>query len=177
MIRHPGLFPSICGSDSCCSDGSFRSGAGCNAGEPLPGRSSADGLSLPIGASQPFRSPSEGVITQPAWDTPTRSLEPATPANTSRSSRLTRRHKIFIRDLQDQQITVHYNPNSPGSSTLLASDIDVVLQHRAPSPEGESPLPAESIPDWLRPFIWIFIALSALGLVVSVWVHLARSDG
>ena len=79
----------------------------------------------------------------------------------------------FIRDLQDQHITVHYNPNSPGSSTLLASDIDVVLQHRAPSPEGESPLPAESIPDWLRPFIWIFIALSELGLVVSVWVHLA----
>jgi len=83
----------------------------------------------------------------------------------------------FIRDLQDQQITVHYNPNSPGSSTLLASDIDVVLQHRAPSPEGESPLPAESIPDWLRPFIWIFIALSALGLVVSVWVHLAGVMG
>ena len=39
----------------------------------------------------------------------------------------------FVRDLQDKAVAVHYHPAKPSSSALLESDIEVLLQSRAPA--------------------------------------------
>jgi hypothetical protein len=33
------------------------------------------------------------------------------------------------------------------------------------------------VPEWLRPFIWIFVWLSVIGLLVSLWVHVGAVMG
>jgi hypothetical protein len=60
---------------------------------------------------------------------------------------------------------------------LLESDIDVLLQNRAPAPAADFPSAANSVPDWIRPFLWVFVLLSGIGLVVSLWVHLGAVMG
>jgi len=81
----------------------------------------------------------------------------------------------FVRDLQGKAVVVRYNPNNPSSSMLLELDIEAVLQNRAPAPIDAYPL--GSVPNWLRPFIWFFVCFSAVGLVVSLWVHLGAVVG
>jgi len=81
----------------------------------------------------------------------------------------------FVRDLQGKPVAVHYNASSPSSSALLDSDFQTMLQGRAPAPE--SSFAPESIPEWLRPLLWILAMISAVGLVVSVWVHVGAIMG
>jgi hypothetical protein len=82
----------------------------------------------------------------------------------------------FVRDLQDKAVVVHYNPGKPSSSAMLESDIAALLQNRPPSPVPDIP-PVNSVPDWIRPFLWFFVCFSAIGLVVSLWVHLGAVMG
>ena len=81
----------------------------------------------------------------------------------------------FIRDLKTKPVEVHYSPSKPASSALLPLDIEPLLQNRAPAPLVSSA--ANSVPDWIRPFLWFFVCLSAVGLVVSLWVHLGAVMG
>jgi hypothetical protein len=83
----------------------------------------------------------------------------------------------FVRDLQDKAVAVHYDPAKPSSSALLDPDVEVVQQNRAPAPFPDFPLAANAIPDWIRPFLWVFVLLSAIGLVVSLWVHIGAVMG
>jgi len=83
----------------------------------------------------------------------------------------------FVRDLNEKALVVHYDSARPSSSVLLEPDIEVLLQNRAPASASDDSEAANSIPDWLRPFIWLFVALSAIGLVVSLWVHLGAVMG
>jgi uncharacterized protein DUF3592 len=85
----------------------------------------------------------------------------------------------FLRDLKGKPVPVHYNPNKPSTSTLLEPDIQTLLQTRAPRPAGDvfASLLADSVPEWLKPFLWTFIGLSAVGLVVSLWVHVGAVMG
>jgi hypothetical protein len=83
----------------------------------------------------------------------------------------------FVRDLQGKPVAVHCNSNRPSRSALLESDIEVLLRNRAPNPTGGAPSTANSVPDWIRPFLWFFVWLSAIGLVVSLWVHLGAVMG
>jgi hypothetical protein len=83
----------------------------------------------------------------------------------------------FVRDLQDKAVVVHYNPGNPSSSALLEPDIDVLLQNRAPAPAPDFPSAVNSVPDWIRPFLWVLVLLSGIGLVVSLWVHLGAVMG
>jgi hypothetical protein len=83
----------------------------------------------------------------------------------------------FVRDLQGKPVAVHYNPNNPSSSALLESDIEVLLRNRAPKPTAGAPSAANSVPDWTRPFLWFFVWFSAIGLVVSLWVHVGAVMG
>jgi hypothetical protein len=77
---------------------------------------------------------------------------------------------------QDKAVVVHYNPGKPTSSAMLESDIAALLQNRPPSPVPDIP-PANSVPDWISPFLWFFVCFSAVGLIVSLWVHLGAVMG
>jgi len=83
----------------------------------------------------------------------------------------------FVRDLQGKAIVVHYNPAKPSASALLAPDIGAILQNRAPAPVPDFSSAANSIPDWIKPFLWSFVCFSAVGLVLSLWVHLGAVMG
>lgn len=82
----------------------------------------------------------------------------------------------FVRDLQSLPVLVHYDPNQPSRSVLLDTSVDALLRARPPRPEGGL-AGKDSIPRWLRPLLWPFAALSAVGLVVSLWVHLGALLG
>jgi hypothetical protein len=83
----------------------------------------------------------------------------------------------FVRDLQGKPVAVHCNPATPSSSALLNPDINTLLQNRAPAPPSDSSVPTNSVTDWIRPYLWLFVSLSAIGLVVSLWVHLGAVTG
>lgn len=83
----------------------------------------------------------------------------------------------FARDLQNKTITVHCNATNPARSALLEPDIDTLLQNRSPAPPLMPFQSVKPVPDWLKPFLWVFVSLSCIGLVVSLWVHLGALIG
>lgn len=85
----------------------------------------------------------------------------------------------FVRELKGKPVLVHYNPNKPSKSALSETSIESLLQTRPPNPNAEmfTSLALDSVPDWLRPFLWFFTVLSAVGLVLSLWVHLGAVTG
>jgi hypothetical protein len=87
-----------------------------------------------------------------------------------------REAREFIRDLTNKPITVHYEPTKPSTSTLSNSDLEKLLQSRAPLSLGED-ISEDSVPNWLKPLLWIFVGLSAVGLILSLWVHFGAVMG
>ena len=85
----------------------------------------------------------------------------------------------FVRDLKGGVVAVHYNPKKPSISVLSEPSIETVQQTRPPVPfTGSTHYAATgSVPALLRPFIWVFVALSAAGLLVSLYVHLGAVMG
>lgn len=85
----------------------------------------------------------------------------------------------FVRDLKGKAVPVQYNPNKPSTSVLLEPSVETLLRNRPPKTADELSLSAmpDAVPEWLRPLLWPFIALSAIGLVVSLWVHLGAVSG
>jgi hypothetical protein len=85
----------------------------------------------------------------------------------------------FVRDLKGKPVEVHYNPNKPSSSTLSEASIETLLQTRAPKLAWELSVSSRSdaVPEWLQPFVWVFIGLSAVGFVLSLWVHFGAVAG
>jgi hypothetical protein len=85
----------------------------------------------------------------------------------------------FVRDLKGKPVAVHYNPNKPSSSTVSEASIETLLQTRAPRPAWELSASSrpDAVPEWLQPFAWIFIGLSAVGFVLSLWVHFGAVAG
>jgi hypothetical protein len=82
----------------------------------------------------------------------------------------------FVRDLKGKAVAVRYSPSTPSLSVVLEPDIAAVLQNRPPSSDDES-ITRSAIPEWLRPFIWAFVWLSAIGLLLSLWVHIGALMG
>jgi len=85
----------------------------------------------------------------------------------------------FLRELRGKSVTVQYNPGKPSDSTLAETAIATLIQTRSPLPETERQAagPADLVPQWVRPFLWMFIAVSAVGLALSLWVHLGAVMG
>jgi|SRR5215467_803339 len=79
----------------------------------------------------------------------------------------------FVRDLKGKPVAVHYNPNKAATSTLSELSVENLLQTRAPLPIGEmfTSRSASSISPLLSRFVWVFVVLSAVCLVVSLWVR------
>jgi hypothetical protein len=78
----------------------------------------------------------------------------------------------FIRDLQGMPVTVHYDPRNTSASVLLDSSLEALLQARPPGPPAR-----DLIPRWVKRLLWPLVALSALGLVLSIWVHVGALMG
>jgi uncharacterized protein DUF3592 len=78
----------------------------------------------------------------------------------------------FLRELKGKAVVVHYNPGKPGASSLSEPSLEVLLQTRPPVPPGQSRAATRTIPLWIRPFLWLFVCLSLLGLVLSLYVHI-----
>ena len=80
----------------------------------------------------------------------------------------------FVRGLAGAVAVVHYDPAQPANSMLLDSDLQSLIANRPPVPQAQiaSQFNSNLTPSWLKPFIWIFISLAALGLLLSLWVHI-----
>lgn len=87
--------------------------------------------------------------------------------------------KEFVRDLQGTHVVIHYDPNKPPRSALRDSDIEALLQTRCPlgSTDSASADTEDVVLSRLRPFLRIFVWLSATGLIVSLWVHVEAVAG
>jgi len=85
----------------------------------------------------------------------------------------------FQRDLKGRPVAVHYSPSKPSNSTLSESSIETLLQTRAPKTAGEliSSTPKKPLPTIVSQFLWVFIAVSFVGLVLSLWVHFGAVMG
>jgi CubicO group peptidase (beta-lactamase class C family) len=85
----------------------------------------------------------------------------------------------FLRDLKGKPVTVQYNPNKPSTSIVSEPSIQTLLQTRAPKPVAEifSSVSTSSVPPLVSRLLWVFVFLSAIGLAVSLWVHLGAVMG
>ncbi len=77
----------------------------------------------------------------------------------------------FVRDLDGKPILVRYNPDKHSSSTLRISDIEALQATRTPEASLSTAPERDAVPDWLRPFLWLFVGISCVGLALSMWVH------
>lgn len=84
----------------------------------------------------------------------------------------------FIRELRGKAVDVSFNPHKHHSSTLSEISLRKLLENRTP-PGDDTVLPASAnaIPAWLRPLLWSLAALSAVGFVLSLWVHVNALAG
>lgn len=82
----------------------------------------------------------------------------------------------FVRDLKGKPVAVQYNPSKPSTSALLESSVETLLNARPPKPQTEVELFKSALADgsltWPKPVLWACVGLSAVGLVLSLWVHL-----
>jgi hypothetical protein len=85
----------------------------------------------------------------------------------------------FVRELKGRVVTVQYNPKKPSVSILLEQSIETLQQTRPPVPFTDSTPFAgmDSVPPFLKPFLWLFVGLSAVGLFTSLYVHLGAVMG
>ena len=64
---------------------------------------------------------------------------------------------------------VSCNPRNAAKSTLSEDAVSALLKMRAPAPQrSASQVGVSNVPAWVKPLLWPFIALSAVGLVVSI---------
>ena len=83
----------------------------------------------------------------------------------------------FVRDLQGSTVIVSYNPRRLLESTLSKASVSTLLTMRPPRPEGEFEIPIAGVPAWTKPLLWPLVAVAALGLGLSLWVHLGAVVG
>lgn len=87
----------------------------------------------------------------------------------------------FIRDLKGKSVTVQYNPGKPSTSALMESSVETMLNTRPPKALAEVELfksaLAQASSSWPKPILWACVRLSAVGLVLSLWVHLGAVLG
>lgn len=82
-----------------------------------------------------------------------------------------------VRDLQSKSVNVSFNPRKPASSALLEDEVSALLSSRPPVPGGTLQARVSEVPAWAKPLLWPFIVLSAVGLGLSLWVHLGALAG
>jgi hypothetical protein len=83
----------------------------------------------------------------------------------------------FVRNLEGLPVSIHYDPAKPARSLILEPDAAALMQRRAPTLASIESSSRTPVPDWLRPFLWLFAWLSCIGLIASLWVHVGALMG
>jgi hypothetical protein len=83
----------------------------------------------------------------------------------------------FVRDLKGMATIVSYNPRNAAKSLLSEGAVTDLLNTRPPRPEGEFQVRVSEVPKWVKPVLWPFILLAAVGLGLSIWVHVGALAG
>ena len=85
----------------------------------------------------------------------------------------------FLRALENQPTTVHYDPQAPCSSYMDEGAVELLLQRRNSIPDSETctAKTGDRVPAWLAPFLAVFLVAAAVGVLISVWVHLTTLSG
>ncbi len=83
----------------------------------------------------------------------------------------------FVWKLQGMAVVVSFNPKKPSKSNLTEDSISALLSSRPPVPEGMFLARVGDPPGWSKPLLWPCVVLSALGLGLSLWVHLGALAG
>jgi hypothetical protein len=85
----------------------------------------------------------------------------------------------FLRDLKGKPVEVRYDPDKPSRSSLPESVIEELLRNRAPASDAQfwSDPYGTYLPKWSRPFLWLFVCIAALGLAVSLCIHMGTLMG
>jgi hypothetical protein len=83
----------------------------------------------------------------------------------------------FLRGLEGQRVDVAYNPRAPQKSSLSEASLRLLLTARPELPESERAGATELIPFWGKCLLWPFVALAALGLTLSLIVHVGSLMG
>lgn len=83
----------------------------------------------------------------------------------------------FVRDLEGRPILVRYSPSKHSSSTLRVSDIEALRRTRTSASTISASTGKNTVPEWLRPFLWFFVVISCVGLALSIWVHVGAILG
>lgn len=111
-----------------------------------------------------------GVFLFSGGDTPFRAL---------RARIRQRRRRMGVCSRSSREISHCFLPSSnAGKSTISDDAVIMLLSLRSPTPEGAAfKAPVSNVPAWIRPLLWPFIALSAIGLGLSLWVHLVSIAG
>src|ERR1019366_1901094 len=79
----------------------------------------------------------------------------------------------FVRELQGISVMVSYDPRNATKSMLTEDAVTALLSMRSPvSEESKLQSPVSNVSGWVKPLLWPFITLSAVGLFVSLWIHL-----
>ena len=87
----------------------------------------------------------------------------------------------FVRGLRGKPVAVQYNSAKPSASALLDCSVETLLNARPPKTETEVELFKSALAGtsmtWPKPILWACVGLSAIGLVLSLWVHLGAVMG
>lgn len=85
--------------------------------------------------------------------------------------------ETFIRGLEGQAVTIHYNPAKPSRSALLESDIEAMAENRPLALTRDFSGESELSSNRSQPFLAFFTVLSCIGLILSLWVHIGALMG
>jgi Protein of unknown function (DUF3592) len=80
----------------------------------------------------------------------------------------------YVRELEGKPLTVSYNPQKPSISAVTPQALTTLLSLRPPAAFQPA---VENVPSWARLLLWPFTALSAIGLILSIWIHIAALAG
>lgn len=87
----------------------------------------------------------------------------------------------FVRELRGRAVSVQQKPGKASVSALSEASVETLLNTRPVRPQADVELfkfgLRNSIPEWWKPFLWICVGLSGVGLVLSLWVHLGSLMG
>jgi hypothetical protein len=81
----------------------------------------------------------------------------------------------FVRDLESRTVMVSYNPRNPAKSALTQDAVTALLNQRPPG--DETGFKVSDLPNWMKPLLWPMLALSVVGMALSLWVHLGAIIG